>query len=89
MGGHQDIAEKRAKDAERQRRYRRRRRDGVQVVPVEVDAGILNTLIKDGRLSEQDLLDPKKIADALLERQVRKRSGPGSGLQHPGPRRGL
>ena len=44
-----------------------RRRSGGQIVPVEVDAGILNTLIREGRLSEQDLLYSEKIADALRE----------------------
>jgi hypothetical protein len=53
--------------AERQYRYRQRRRAGIQIVPVEVDAGILNTLIREGRLSEQDLLYSEKIADALRE----------------------
>ena len=51
--------------AERQRRYRRRRRAGIQVVPVEVDAEIVNMLVTKGCLSEQDTLDPQKIADAL------------------------
>ena len=53
--------------AERQYRYRQRRRAGIQVVPVEVDTEIVDTLVTKGRLSEHDTLDPKKIADALRE----------------------
>ena len=67
MAGRQDQSEELSQAAERQRRYRQRRRAGIQIVPVEVDAGILNTLIREGRLSEQDLLYSEKIADALRE----------------------
>ena len=51
--------------AEKQRRYRRRQRDGVQVVPVEVDDGLLTDLIKSGLLVEAESEDAMKIAKAL------------------------
>ena len=62
--------------AERQRRYRQRRRAGIQVVSVEVDAGIIDMLVTKSRLSERGALDPKKIADALLELAVERTVGP-------------
>jgi hypothetical protein len=75
MAGRQDQSEELSQAAERQRRYRQRRRAGIQIVPVEVDAGILNTLIREGRLSEQDLLYSEKIAAALRELAEEKTVG--------------
>ena len=60
--------------AERQYRYRQRRRAGIQVVPVEVDAEIVDTLVMKGWLSDQDTLDPKNIAAALRELAEEKQS---------------
>ena len=61
--------------AERQCRYRQRRRAGIRVVPVEVDAEIVDTLVMKGWLSDQDTLDPKNIAAALRELAEEKTVG--------------
>jgi ribosomal protein S12 len=54
--------------AEYQRRYRRRRREGRRVVPVEIDESIIeDALIRRGFLLAQDADDPKKLAAALRE----------------------
>lgn len=49
--------------AERQRRFRARVRRGVSVliVPVVLDP-LIEMLIRDGRISEADALDPAKVA---------------------------
>lgn len=51
--------------AERQRRYRQRQRDGVQVVPVEVDHALVQKLIDSGWVSEAEAVDPERLADAV------------------------
>ena len=54
--------------AEYQRRYRRRRREGRRVVPVEIDESIIeDALIRRGFLLARDADDPKKLAAALCE----------------------
>ncbi len=55
--------------AERQRRFRTRASRGVSVllVPVVLDP-LIETLIRDGRISEADALDPAKVA--LVAAQV-------------------
>lgn len=52
--------------AERARRYRRRQRDGIQVVPVEVDQVTVEALVRMGRLDRNSVGDPLAIGEALV-----------------------
>ena len=52
--------------AEKQRRYRERQRDGVQVVRVEIDEVLIARLIEGNKISEVDARDPEKVAAALV-----------------------
>ena len=58
---------------ERQRRYRTRQKDGVQIVPVAVDQGVIEGLVASGNLDSEDAGDRAKIEAALL-RQARGRA---------------
>jgi hypothetical protein len=51
--------------AERDRRYRRRQRDGVMTVTVEVDGEIINLLVRLHWLVEAETGDRSKIGAAL------------------------
>ncbi len=51
--------------AERQRRFRERRRRGVFVVPVEVTGEIVEALIKRGDLDEADARDLDCVGEAI------------------------
>jgi hypothetical protein len=52
--------------AERMRRHRERVRDGIRVVPVEIDAAIIElALIQRRFLRREDSDDPEKVAAAL------------------------
>jgi hypothetical protein len=51
--------------AEKQRRYRRRQREGVQVVQVDVDDALIIELIEAGLLAEAESEDAEKVARAL------------------------
>jgi hypothetical protein len=52
--------------AERQRRWRQHARDGVTVVPVEIDAKGIEWLRRDvGVLREADADDPREIGGAI------------------------
>jgi hypothetical protein len=54
--------------AERQRAYRERVRQGRRVVPVEVDAALVEDgLVASGFLRREDADNPKKVADAIRE----------------------
>jgi hypothetical protein len=54
--------------AERQRRYRERLRDGRRVVPVEIDASIIeDALVRRRFLRREDADHPEKVAAALRE----------------------
>ena len=53
--------------AARMRRYRRRQRDGVRVVPVEVDHELIEKLIDDGWIGEAEAVDLKRLADAVAK----------------------
>ncbi len=75
MGRRQDQSEELSQAAVRQRRYRQRRRAGIQVVSVEVGVETVDMLVTKGRLTEQDTLNPMKIADALLELAEQKTVG--------------
>jgi hypothetical protein len=56
------------KAAERQQRWRFRRKLGRRQVMVDCDEDlILQALIESGRLSETEALDPEKVADAIGE----------------------
>jgi hypothetical protein len=51
---------------QRQRRYRERIRDGRRIVPVEVDASIIeDALVRRRFLRREDADDPEKVAAAL------------------------
>ena len=54
--------------AERQRRYRTRQKDGVQIVPVAVDQGVIEGLVASGNLDSEDAGDRAKIEAALLRK---------------------
>jgi hypothetical protein len=54
----------------RQQRYRRRLRDGVMPITVEVDAAIVDLLVETRWLGERDCGDRAKIAAALNEMLV-------------------
>ena len=58
-------------NAERQRRYRQRQKDRVQVVPVDVGYTLIERLLDDGFLSPDDALDPGKLAEAILKTVTR------------------
>ena len=58
-------------DADRQRRYRKRQKDGVQVVPLPVGYTLIDRLIDEGLLSPDDALDPGKLAEAILKTVTR------------------
>lgn len=50
--------------AERQRRFRERRRRGAFMVPVEVNCGLIEALIKRGDLDEADARDLDCVGEA-------------------------
>ncbi len=51
----------------RNRRYRRRLREGLTVAPVEVPASVINTLIDRGWLAEDEAGDPHCLGEAVLK----------------------
>lgn len=51
--------------AERNRRYRQRRRDGVRVVPLALHHDVLDDLIERHLLAGWDEGDPRAVADAI------------------------
>jgi hypothetical protein len=55
----------RVKLADRQRRFRHRRRNGLVVAPVEVDGSILDLLIDARWLSETDAASSRLIGEAI------------------------
>ena len=55
------------KAALRQRRCRARRRAGVQILGVPIDADLVDSLVANGRLSEQETLDRNALAKAVAE----------------------
>ena len=54
-------------EAERQRRHRERRQQGIQIIQVEVDIATLEALIDRGFLRPYDEDDPECIARALVD----------------------
>jgi hypothetical protein len=62
-----------ATPAERQRRYRARRRSGVVYVRGEVDADTLDSLIDGGLLAWGDQNDPDAVWLALIRSARRRR----------------
>jgi hypothetical protein len=50
---------------QRQRRYRRRLRDGTMPVTVDIDASVVSMLVETGWLGESDSGERTKIAEAL------------------------
>ncbi len=65
--------------AERMRRYRRRRQQGLFVVRVEVGTEILHALVTGGWLSEDEAQDPDavgKVLGRLVERWRQPRPRP-------------
>jgi len=55
----------RSSAAERQRRYRERRRRGICVVPVEVTCDMLDAFDREGHLHESPSVDPCEIGKAV------------------------
>jgi hypothetical protein len=53
-------------DALRQRRYGRRQRDGIAIVPVAVTDDDIEELIEQGLLDEEASSDRKAVAAAIL-----------------------
>ncbi len=53
--------------AERQREYRRRRREGAKVAHTDVPADVVAGLIKRGLVSEAEAADPRRLGDALAD----------------------
>ncbi len=51
--------------AERQRRYRERRKRGLCVVPLEVSEAEIDHLVRSGLLDPLDASDPEKLATAI------------------------
>ena len=62
--GHQDG--ERTSAAERMRRYRRRRRQGLVAFWAEVESEIVDKLIVDGRLPASAAKDPQAVGAALV-----------------------
>ncbi len=54
-------------DAERARRYRARRRQGLCVVPLEVSESEIDGLVRGGLLESSHAGDPKKVGEAVRE----------------------
>ena len=52
--------------AERMRRYRRRRRQGLLVMKAEVGPDVVDTLVADGWLPADEARDPKAVGAALV-----------------------
>lgn len=51
--------------AERMRRYRKRIRNGIFIVPVEVDQKLIDRLVDAGLLTESSAEDQHEIASAI------------------------
>ena len=62
-------------NAENQRRYRQRQKDGIQVVRLDVGYTLIERLLADGFLSPDDALDSGKLAEAILKKTVTPYSG--------------
>ncbi len=58
--------------AARMRRYRRRQRDGVRVVPVEVDHALIKKLIDDGWINEAETVNLESLANAVAKAAAAK-----------------
>ena len=61
----------------RKRRHRRRQREGVTVVQIEVPASDLDPLIDGGWLDEDESGDKNRLGEAILraaEERIRQRS---------------
>ena len=54
------------------RKYRRRQRDGVRVVPVEVDHELIIKLIDDGWINEAEAVNLESLADAVAKAAAAK-----------------
>ncbi len=54
-------------DAERARRYRARRRQGLCVVPLEVSGSEIDFLVRGGLLESSHASDLKKVGEAVRE----------------------
>ena len=54
-------------DAERARRYRARRRQGLCVVPLEVNGSEIDGLVRGGLLKSSHAGDLKKVGEAVRE----------------------
>ena len=53
-------------EAVRQRRCRRRQREGLSLAQAEVPAGVIEALIAGGWLAEDGAEDPRRLGEALL-----------------------
>ncbi len=53
--------------AERQREYRRRRREGDRIAHTDVPADVVDGLIARGLVSEAEAADPRRLGDALAD----------------------
>ncbi len=53
--------------AERMRRLRARRRDGLRVVAVEVDAAVVTALVERGWIGPGQVADPQALSDSLAD----------------------
>ncbi len=58
--------------AARMRKYRRRQRDGVRVVPVEVDHALIEKLIDGGWINEAEAVNLESLADAVAKAAAAK-----------------
>ncbi len=53
--------------AERQREYRRRRREGARIAHTDVSADVVDGLIARGLVSKAEAADPRRLGDALAD----------------------
>ena len=70
--------------AERQRRYRRRQREGVFLAQVELKPEDIEALIAQGYLADDDATNPRRVGAAVLlaAKIVLSRYGHGLGESH-------
>ena len=53
--------------AERQRRYRARKRHGVRLAQTDVDPDIVAGLVERGLISPEEAAEPRRLGDALAD----------------------
>ncbi len=58
----------------RNRRYRRRQREEVSIIPVAVPWRFIELLIAQGRITEGEAADPNRLGEAILAAAQKNRT---------------